>query len=366
MKTSVFALTTVLFQTAWGLSVTPTPIPVAQAVATPVPVAEAVPVATRRQTIDALSMEQVQKSIEVLKSKFLAGNRIKDDELARATLEGLLERLGPGAAIVSLEPGQTRSPFKSEALNETAYLRLGALSQENVTALESDLKELAANGGVDAIILDLRATPASNDLELAAQVAMRFVPNGKTLFTARRPSKEQVYVSIMDPLFEKLLIVLVTEETAGAAEVLAGTLREQARAMIIGALTKGQGAEFADFPIAQGKQLRVAVAQVVLPSGKSFYPEGVKPDLQVNVSADARRELLQLELEEGVGKYVFEKERPKRNEAALVAGTNPEFDSAQLAQRKANGGKPLLRDVEVQRALDLITTISVYESKRSQ
>jgi hypothetical protein len=52
------------------------------------------------------------------------------------------------------------------------------------------------------------------------------------------------------------------------------------------------------------------------------------------------------------------------NEAALVAGTNPELDAIQATQ-KAKGEKPkaALRDAVLQRAVDFITTIAIYERK---
>ncbi len=50
------------------------------------------------------------------------------------------------------------------------------------------------------------------------------------------------------------------------------------------------------------------------------------------------------------------------NEAALVAGLNPELDAAQLAQRTpGERPKPPLRDATLQRAVDLVTTVSIYE-----
>ena len=61
--------------------------------------------------------------------------------------------------------------------------------------------------------------------------------------------------------------------------------------------------------------------------------------------------------------FVFEPDRPHLNEAALLAGTNPEIEAAQTAQqRRARGGeKPPLHDPVMQRAVDVITSIGVYE-----
>ena len=69
--------------------------------------------------------------------------------------------------------------------------------------------------------------------------------------------------------------------------------------------------------------------------------------------------------EKEIAQFVTETERARMNEAALVAGTNPETDAAIEAQRKKAAGesaKPPLRDVVLQRAVDYITAVRIVES----
>jgi hypothetical protein len=63
--------------------------------------------------------------------------------------------------------------------------------------------------------------------------------------------------------------------------------------------------------------------------------------------------------------FVFETDRPHLNEAALLAGTNPEIDAAQAAQQRRgqNGDPPALHDAALQRAVDVVTSIAVYEKQ---
>ena len=65
--------------------------------------------------------------------------------------------------------------------------------------------------------------------------------------------------------------------------------------------------------------------------GQSLYPQGVKPDLPVDLSAVDKRQIFLASREKGMGPFVFETERPHLNEAALIAGTNPEIEA--LEQR---------------------------------
>jgi len=88
--------------------------------------------------------------------------------------------------------------------------------------------------------------------------------------------------------------------------------------------------------------------------------------LAVEVSARDEAEVLKLGLEKGVGGLVFETERERLNEAALVAGTNPEIDAEEAAQRDGSGNedaKAPLYDTVLQRAVDLVTTIRIFGGK---
>lgn len=337
-----------------ALQTSPTPTP------TPAPPAPT-PTPTLRQKVDALSPAEVEKAFELLKTNYLAPEAVSPEALLRAGLEGILARLAPGAVILpGPAPVLKPSPFRSELMGQDAgYVRLGSLEQGKLAELDAALANFR-NNGVKSVILDLRDTPASNDFAVAAELAKRFVAKGKPLFSIRKQGQEQKFVSDLNPLYSWFVVILANEQTGGAPEVLAATLRQQTRSMLLGQTTMGQGAEFAELPL-DGKVLRLAVAPVLLPDNQSVYPKGLKPDLAVELDPETRRELLRLELEQGVVPFVYETERPKRNEAALVARTNPEIDTNQIAQRK--NGKTPVRDLEIQRALDLIVTINVYESK---
>ncbi len=64
----------------------------------------------------------------------------------------------------------------------------------------------------------------------------------------------------------------------------------------------------------------------------------------------------------GMGPFVFEKERAHLNEAALIAGRNPEIDALEVSRRK-NPEKPQPRDLVLQRALDLVTSLAIYHKR---
>lgn len=315
---------------------------------------------SRTVAVDALPPEALDEAIDLLREHYLTPAALDERELKRATLQGLLERLGTGVALVTPGAGTEAavSPFRSEVLDgRIAYVRLGTIRDEHLAQLDQALTDFNSRS-LTALILDLRATPAGTDYERAAEVCRRFTPKGRVLFTVRKPraDEERVLTSRDDPAYSGLIAVLVDPDTAGSAEVIAAVLRAETRAMVIGQQTKGEAVEFADLALPGGKALRTAVAEVVLPQGAPVFPGGLTPDLHVEVPQQTTDALLAAQMAKGVAESVFETERRKMNEAALVAGVNPEIEALESAQRDARD-KPVVRDVVLQRAVDFITSL---------
>lgn len=316
------------------------------------------------EIINTLSDQQLSQAIQSLRGAFLDPARTDDKELRRATLEGLIDRLSPGVLVTTEAATKQATPapaFLAEILDSRiGYVRLGALTRETLTQFDAALTSFRAKP-LQAVILDLRGEPRSADFELAADFARRFCAKGKVLFSVQKPSakQERILTSNQDPVFSGLLVVLTDKNTAGAAEALAATLRANANAMIVGATTRGEAVEFSDIPLGDGKILRVAVAEVTLPGGAAIFPDGVKPDIAAALSLETQARIFALAKEKGVSQFVFETERPHMNEAALVANTNPEIDPAVLRR----GDRDALWDTVLQRAVDLVTAISFYNTR---
>jgi hypothetical protein len=202
----------------------------------------------------------------------------------------------------------------------------------------------------------------SGDFTLAAEFVQRFVPQGGELFTLRGavPGQNRTFTSTRAPVYRGFLTVLIDEETMGAPEVLANVLRARARAILIGQRTAGGSVAYAELPLPGGVMLRVAVAQAVLPGQSVSFPQGVAPDLPVMLPVAVKREIFAQSLTSGMAPFIFEEDRPHFNEAALLAGTNPEIETLQDRQRRAKGEKMPLHDAVTQRAVDVITSIGIF------
>ncbi|MGZ4966683.1 MAG: S41 family peptidase [Chthoniobacterales bacterium] len=314
-----------------------------------------------------MSSADLQQAIQLLKSNYLEPDALNDTELNRALLMGLRARLGPGFMILPGHAGESESaaPFFSEVIeNHIGYLRIGALTAANLKSMDAALQNFGTKK-VDAIVLDLRASSGANDFSLAAEFAKRFVAKGKPLFTLRRTAskQERSFTADAEPAYHGLMIILADGDTSGAAEAVGGILRVHDKALIIGQSTAGQAMEYADLPLNGGKVLRVAVAEAILPEGRALFPMGLKPDLPVEMPAADKRIVFQQSGEKGMSPFIMESERPHLNEAALLAGKNPEVEATDAQRRARNGEKSAARDPVLQRAIDVITSLSIYQQR---
>ena len=325
---------------------------------------------TTEQLVNSLSPADLQAAISLLKSNFTNPDAITDTELNRATIQGLMVRLPHGVMLLpNRESASMEAPiaFYSEILDgHIGYLRLGSLNSANLQALDKSLSSFATKK-VDALVIDLRASQATNDFAMAAEFAKRFCPKGKPLFTLRKPAARQdrVFNSDRDLAFRGLIMVLTDGDTAGAAEALADALHFYDKALIMGQPTAGRAVEYSDLPLPSGKILRVAVAEIVSAEGHSLFPEGIKPDVPVEMSMVDKRQIFQLSSEKGMAPFVYEAGRPHMNEAALLAGTNPEVEAAEAAQQRRGRSpeKPPTHDPVLQRALDVVTSLEIYQKR---
>src|SRR5919198_2600652 len=203
------------------------PAPTSAAQAGPKSPAQATPspsaTPTVEELVNSLGPADLQAFITLLKSNFTDQNAIADTELNRATVEGLLVRPPRGISLLGSKesvPGLTPAAFYSEVIaGRTGYVRLGSLNNANLQALDKALSGFAGKK-VNDVIVDLRASPATNDLSLAADFAKRFCPKGKPIFTLRKPTghQERVFSSDREPVFRGLLMVLADSDTTGVAE----------------------------------------------------------------------------------------------------------------------------------------------------
>lgn len=325
---------------------------------------------TIQELVDSLGPADLQAFITLLKGNFTEPDAITDTELNRATVEGLLVRLPRGITLLpgkqSVAAAAPGASYSEVIAGRIGYVRLGSLNNANLQALDRALSGFTGKK-VNDLIVDLRASPATSDLSLAADFAKRFCPKGKPIFTLRKPAgrQDRIFSSEREPAFSGLIMVLADGDTTGAAEAIAAALRFYNKALVIGQPTAGRAAEYSDLALPDGKMLRVAAAELISPDGSSLFPEGLKPDLPVEMSLAEKRQIFQSSSEQGMDPFIYDTGRPHMSEAALLAGTNPELEAAETAQQRRGRPpeKPAPHDPVLQRAMDVVTSLDVYQKR---
>jgi hypothetical protein len=315
--------------------------------------------------IRQLPSSELQEAIGQLRSNYIDPAALKNPEIDETALESLVARFGPGAMIQTKEeveqPLQFR-PFKAELLySQFVYIRLGGVTQNTLTQLDAALNDFRNATG---LVLDLRTMQQTSDYPLAAAIASRFVPKGQPIFKLVREAQEKPFVTNVDPLFSGPIMVLVDHADAGVSETVAAVLRSKVHALIIGEKTSGRAVEYTQFPIGKRLLLSVATHQIQVPGQPSIFPNGLSPDIVVPIPDGEETNILRLGDTKGIFDLIRDEERPHTNEAALVAGKSPDIDAYE-ADQTAGGNRDRVKpkDTVIQRALDVLTAISIYRGK---
>jgi len=313
------------------------------------------------ETFNHLDQAQLQGVIDFLRSNYVDPRALTSEEINGAAVAVLLTKLGPGVRIEKKQDSEQPSairPFKTDLVqNQFSYIRLGNLT--DLASLDSTLNDPRMKNA-RGLVLDLRTMPSGSDFRLAAGIISRFVPKGTILFKLVQPKNKagQSFVSETDRLYAGPLAVLIRGENSGTAEAVAGALQQEAHALLIGQKTAGQAAEYKSYPLGSDLVLNVAVSELVVPDGKALFPAGVAPDMTVSFQPNDQETVLSLADSKGISDFIVDDERPRTNEAALVAGKNPDLDAYESDQAANQPKQP--KDLVLQRAIDFLTTVNVY------
>jgi len=166
--------------------------------------------------------------------------------------------------------------------NEIGYLRLRAFNENSSNQLKGEISKLEKNNKLVGYILDLRNNPGGL-LSQAVRISDFFLDDGEIVSTRGRKSREnrKFFAKKGDRIKGKPLIVLINNGSASAAEIVAGALQDQKRAVLLGETTYGKGSVQSIIPLRNKGAIRLTISKYYLPSGKSISEVGVTPDIRV-------------------------------------------------------------------------------------
>jgi carboxyl-terminal processing protease len=181
-------------------------------------------------------------------------------------------------------------PVKSEVKGNVGIIRIASFSKTTAAdtraAIAKIKKQLGAS--VTGYVIDLRSDPGGL-LDQAVDTADIFLERGEIVSQRGRGRNqiERYYAKPGDETDGKPIVVLVDEGSASAAEIVAGALQDQRRALVMGQRSFGKGSVQSVIQLGPDSALRLTTARYFTPSGRSVQEGGIEPDVVVPQLSDA-------------------------------------------------------------------------------
>jgi carboxyl-terminal processing protease len=237
-------------------------------------------------------------------------------------------------------------PVKWEIKDNIGYININGFSAQTGAATESALKSIdtATGGHPLGYVVDLRSNPGGL-LDQAVSVSDAFLDHGEIVSERGREKTdiERFYAHPGDLAHGLPVVVLVDAGTASAAEIVAGALQDQRRALVMGERSFGKGSVQTVMPMSASSVLRLTTARYYTPSGRSVQAGGIDPDIIVPQLSDPDYKDRPRLREADLRKHLLG--QSKVDDALLESDTTPDPRfTATADQLKAQGVKDFQLD----------------------
>ncbi|HEY9699495.1 MAG TPA: S41 family peptidase [Trichocoleus sp.] len=182
-----------------------------------------------------------------------------------------------------------QSAVRTESQQRIGYIRLGEFSAHAADEMKKAIEQLEGQK-VDKFVLDLRGNPGGR-LDQAIEIARMWLNDGGIVRTVNRQGESNTIEANHTALTELPLAVLVDGNSASASEILAGALKDDNRAVVVGSQTFGKALVQSVNPLLDGSGLNVTIAHYFTPAGLDINHKGITPDVVANLTDEQKKEL---------------------------------------------------------------------------
>ena len=166
-----------------------------------------------------------------------------------------------------------------------AYIQLTEFDDVSVKQFEEALASVRKSG-MKGMILDLRGNPGGS-LSAVVEMARMILPEGMIVYTEDKSGKRSEYTCDGDKELDVPLVVLVDMNSASAAEIMAGAIKDYKLGTLVGTTTFGKGIVQQIIPFRDGSAVKVTISAYYTPNGNNIHGLGIEPDVVCEFDGEA-------------------------------------------------------------------------------
>lgn len=171
--------------------------------------------------------------------------------------------------------------------NNIAYIQISDFDGGAAKEFKENYEKLEKQGA-KSLIIDIRSN-GGGVVDEAIDILEMICDKGSTLLIETDKSgKEIITKSEENPIINMPIVVLVNENTASASEILAGALKDNGKATIIGTKTYGKGVIQSLMKLTDGSGLKTTIAEYCTPNRNKINKIGIEPDITVELPDDIK------------------------------------------------------------------------------
>lgn len=243
---------------------------------------------------------------------------------------------------------------------EIGYVRISNFQSNTARDLSLALEELEKGNNRKGMIIDLRNNPGGL-LSQAIEVSELFLDSGIIVSTKGRNSSHNISAPAHKNRRKRAypIIVLVNGGSASAAEIVAGALQDNKRALVLGTRTFGKGSVQTILPLSDGSGLRLTTARYYTPSGKSIQSSGITPDIDIPFLVPDK------EVKKSVPDFIREEDLEGHMPVEGIKQEKP-TEKKQDREKEQRAKDLLEKDNQVRQALQLLKSWAVFSKIKSK
>lgn len=185
---------------------------------------------------------------------------------------------------ITLKKSQVSSPSVVATVYEKqyGYVRISQFQDATKAQFEAAIKELL-DEKIKGLVIDLRNNPGGY-VHSATEIADLFLSKGLIASTKNlnKGREEKIHAHDMVLVPENLpVVVVINAGSASASELLAGALKDQQRAVVVGTQSFGKGSVQSLLNLNSGSMLKLTSARYYTPNGESIQARGITPDIEI-------------------------------------------------------------------------------------